>query len=902
MKSLRLAVWLMITSTLLAACGGGGDASSPDVPGLSIDPSTLRLEFVDSQTLPGNGKSTISVRMMALRSDGFENFKVGPEKNITDQVSWTLSQTTLASPVTGQDGKLAFRDYGNGKGLVIDIQSTEQLSVDATASTVNLKGTFKSGSDDGDFTIIPPRTSGGPVIQGKDLILLDPADPNDSETTGYRLLQYFQNADIPENRTPTVLICSNDNTIAQPQTATQGTEQVAVKFVNPFSTGSDNLPRDVILFAVDKETNDSCPVDIPDGAPTKTITLRAATFEQVDICTIINPADAVCNSISGDLNTDVNNGGASIDSCKGLDLDEGTSLLVPAAQRLQFVARYRYNSATDGTTTLEEYRCTQKDDGDDSNNAVWSTDANGLIFEDAPDAEAGFATTKDRVAYAQYVESQGKNPISIVSGNFRTGIPEMQDSLQLELVDARVDAVKIERTDGKNADGSVPDTLYVNSFLDGIEYRAMCRFVELGVENADYQPCPDGLVTWESSKPAIATPTPTNTVTTTLNGAQPTAQTGAFELTVTYIGSDEEISGSRNVTAVDPGALQALRMFMVPNNSKPDEAEIDAFACVGRDDLVSSVSNDEDFVHNGQQFEVYAVFENIPNSSAPNLDNPNDPNSGLVYVTPEDEIQFSAVSGFWSGTWADPASCESAYGEGGLPDLTEDTDGIIVTSPAASFDPNQKGRLQSDGLLRLSTVCVTAFAEESSIPNRAADLQTQDGVVMAEDGSTILVLPAADDTLLARSNDLCETLEPVLTLGGGWDGIEGPGVILPLIYGVSLVADPLLASLTTNDDGGMLPVEEILDGLLYGDFTGLSEDAPDLGFGLATITDGLINGMEGVPGLGLLVDFLDSCLLSQTLDFLGNLLTGILTFDAGAFEDIADINFDNCAAIFEGGL
>ena len=366
-----------------------------------------------------------------------------------------------------------------------------------------------------------------------------------------------------------------------------------------------------------------------------------------------------------------------------------------------------------------------------------------------------------------------------------------------------------------------------------------------------------------------------------------------FTLTVTYIGSDEDISGSRNIEARDPGELQALRLFMVPNQSEPDEVEIDQFACVGRSDLVSSVSNDENFVENGQQFEIYAVFSNIPGSADPNLDDPNAPDSGLVYVTPETEIQFSAESGYWSGSWADPAMCQSISNLGEIPDLGEETGGVIVNSPAASFDPNKKGRLKSDGLLRLNTVCVTGFALQDESKQIPEDIRTVDG-------TTILVLPAADDTLLASSNELCETLEPVLTLGGSLSFVDGdgPGILLPVIYGVSLVADPLLASLVANDDGGLLPVEEILDGLLYGDFTGLSEDAPDLGFGLATITDGLINGVGDVPGLGVLVDFLDSCILSTTLDIVGGLLDFILGLgDTSGFEDI-DFSFEDCAALF----
>ncbi|WP_157581393.1 hypothetical protein [Spongiibacter tropicus] len=893
MKSLRLAVWLLITSSLLAACGGGGDARSPDRPGLSIDPSTMQLEFVDGiTTLPGTGNNRISVRMMALQSDGI-NKNVGPAQNITSRVNWTLTNTPLAALSSDEDGDLSFRTVTrNGIGTVIDIESTQQMEIDAAVVSASITGTFQGTSRVGDFTIVPPTPSGAEQLVGKDLILLDPTIPGDSETNGYRLLQYFTNTSVPENRTHTVVICSSSEfaTVEAGQPVSPGDGVVDVTYTNPFTPDGNNEAKEVILFAVDGDSNDACVGAEPNGERQLKVTLRPATFSSVDICAVINPAGDAC-SAGGAFNEDY------IADCRGLDTD---SIFVPAAQNLQFVARKTFNSTTDTTQTLTEYLCSEE--RENATAPTWSVDEPDIFSSDpAVDPDQGTAATIDRLAYAQLVEVVA-NPNAVVTGNFGEGVPELQDSLTLNLVDARVDAIKIERTDGLNADDpqQSPDTIYVNSFLDGIEYRALCQFSDLSGTEQEFETCPNGLIRWTSSAPDVAEPSAEATPVITLEpktGVQLAQEPFPFTLTVTYIGSDEDISGSRNIEARDPGELQALRLFMVPNKSNPDEVEIDQFACVGRSDLVSSVSNDENFVENGQQFEIYAVFSNIPGSADPNLDDPNGPDSGLVYVTPETEIQFSAESGYWSGSWADPAMCQSISNLGEIPDLGEETGGVIVNSPAASFDPNKKGRLKSDGLLRLNTVCVTGFALKDESKQIPEDIRTVDG-------TTVLVLPAADDTLLASSNELCETLEPVLTLGGSLSFVDGdgPGILLPVIYGVSLVADPLLASLVANDDGGALPVEEILDGLLYGDFTGLSADAPDLGFGLATITDGLINGIEQVPGLGLLVDFLDSCVLSQTLDFLGNLLTGILTFDAGAFEDIADINFDNCAAIFEGGL
>ncbi|QQD18411.1 hypothetical protein I6N98_00600 [Spongiibacter nanhainus] len=196
----------------------------------------------------------------------------------------------------------------------------------------------------------------------------------------------------------------------------------------------------------------------------------------------------------------------------------------------------------------------------------------------------------------------------------------------------------------------------------------------------------------------------------------------------------------------------------------------------------------------------------------------------------------------------------------------------------------------ADGLLRLSTTCVDAFLDENS------DGQRGDGEPGTVDGSTVLVLPAADDALLSFSNELCETLEPVLTLGGGFPGAEGPGIVLPLVYGLGLVVDPILGTLISNDDGGALPVEELISALITGDFSSFGEGAPDIGFGLGTLTSALLDGVGSVPGLGEVVDVLDACLLNPTLSVVDGLLTLLLNFSTEGFENI---NVDDCGAIFE---
>ena len=894
MKSIRLVMWLLAVSSLLAACGGGGDARSPDRPGLSIDPSTMQLEFIDGETsLPGTGNNRISVRMTALQSDGI-NKNVGPAQNITARVAWTLSNTPLAALSTDDNGELKFRTVNGNIGTVIDIESTQQMSIDQAAVAATITGSFKGSSRVGNFTIIPPAPNGQPRLQGDTTILLDPTLPDDSETSGYRLLQYFTNTPVPENRTHKFLICSDSEfaTVEAPQPQTDGVADVT--FTNPFTPDGDNTPVDVKLFAIDAEANSSCDGATPNGERELIVKLRPATFASVDICAVINPANDACSE-NGSFNEEY------IDQCRGVDAD---SIFVPAAQQLQFVAKKTFNSATDPSQTLTEYVCSEE------GREAWSN-SDDIIFAktlDENDNEVrlfnsveGTATTVDRLTYEQLV-ALDDDPSSVVTGNFGEGVRELQDSLELKLVDARVDAISIVRTDGLNPDNDADnrDSLYVNSFIDGIEYRALCRFSDLS-ETQQLETCPNGLIRWASTEPTVAEPSAEATPTVTLQpktNVQLASDPFDFSLTVTYIGSDQDITAERFIEARDPGELQALRLYMRPDSRQPEDIEIDPFACVGRDDLVESVSQDEGFVSGGQQFEVYAVFANVPGSDMPNLENPNAPDSGLVYVTPEDEIQFSAVQGFWSGTWADPAVCQGIQDIGEIPDLGEETDGIIVNDAPASFDPNAKGRLKADGLLRLGTVCVTGFADKASIPQLSTDLQNADGDRVATvDGSTVLVLPAANDELLAGTSPLCETLEPVLTLGGSIEPFGGPGIILPVVYGVSIVADPLLASLSSNDDGGVLPVEAILSGLLYGDFSGIADGAPDIGFGLGTLTGMLIEGQDEVPGLGVLLDFTSSCLLSAPLDVVGGLLDTLLSFftDTSGFDDI---NFDDCTAFF----
>jgi hypothetical protein len=894
MKSIKIAMSLVFASFLLAACGGGGDARSPDRPGLTIDPATLRMEFVNNvSTLPGTGNSRISVRMLALRSDGI-NKNVGPEMVITDQVRWQLS-ANLGSPEKAEldvngDGSPKFRDTVRD-GKVQDILNRVQMGVDDADINATVTGTFtKSGktySKTLPFTVVPPTPAGSPKIVGKELILLDPLIENDSETTNYRLLQYFTNTPIPENITDTVYICSSDTALAEPSAdqpvALNGS--VPVTYKSPFTSDGNNAERQVTLFAIDADSNpNGCVGATSDGIRELTVTIKPATFAKVDICAVINPTASACDE-GGVLDQNL------VASCKGLN---SNSISVPAAQRLQFVARLTYNNVQNPGQTLQVYQCS------DNDNDVWSTRDGDLIYSSDPkvDPKEGFAVTVDGATYDELKAAGGIALTSVVTGNFGNNVPDLADTLELNLVGPRVDEIKIERVDGLNNDTNGPDTLYVNSFLDGIEYRALCKFTELAGGTGAFEACPNGLIEWESSVPATALPIPDTSVNTTLT-AQAGATSGQLDLKLTYFGSDEPVSVTRPVNAVDPGTLTELRLFMVPNGNEPDTLAEDEFACVGRDNLVETLEDGEQFVRGGQQFEAYANFSGLQGSTdlpteGDLLGADNTSTTRLLRVTDQSNIAFTAIPGFWSGDFADPAECQTAINDSvPVEDISGGIGEFAVVDGAASFDPNKKGRLKSDGLLRLSTVCVQAQADTDLDSN----FETK-----SVDGASVLVLPAADDKLLTYSNELCEVLEPVLTMSSfPGAGFETPGVILPVIYGISLVADPLLATLISNDDGGTIPAEAIIEGLVTGDFSALDPSAPDLGAGLGDLTSLLLSGGDQLPaGLGAIVDAVDACLAAPVLSVTDALLDTLLGFNPEDFQNFDDTFYDDCINLFEG--
>ncbi|WP_372865074.1 hypothetical protein [Spongiibacter sp.] len=875
MKSIKLALSLTLASSVIVACGGGGDARSPDRPGLSVDPSTLQIKFVnDNNALAGTGNNRISVRMLALRSDGI-NKNVGPAQVLTSKTLWSLKDSDLGSPVAATLAE-DFREISGLSGKVQDILSSRRLSVDDSPINTTITGVYRHNGQDypitAAYTIQPPVAMGEPFISGPTTIVLNPLDANDTATGKYSLLQALQNLASRENRTHTARFCENSEfleiTETQPRPTTDG--DVDILFSNPFADGTTSQ-LSVEIYAVDADK--TCDDTTAKRYGPITVNLVAGTVSDVAACVITNPADDTC-SAAGDLNANY------VGSCIGLDSDE---VNVPAAQHLQMAARLTYTNPQDQQQpALNIFKCASPQ------RLAWSADPQ-QIFSAVPDAANGNGSTANRLDFDNIAAADRfSNVTATYTRNPEAGADAtaISDTLKLNLKGAEVAEIRIDRVDGQSG----PDKIFLNVFREGIEYEAKCRFSDFGVESSDFVTCPSSLTSWTVSPEGIVAPQPSSGSRTDLTPVETPNGSGEVTLTATYSGGLQPISASRNVLTEEDSIVE-LRLFMQPNGNDPDTLAIDQFACVGRDDLVGTLREGE-FIRGGQQFKAYALFASSGETATPQawLDAPNSADSQLRDISDQAEVRFSAVSGYWQD------GCASGLSGTPLPpELVSQfpSDLPVGSAPAAGFDEDRKGYLKSRGLLRLSTVCVQAFIDP--------DLDGfTEGDTTSVDGSTVLVLPVADDDLLTYSNELCETLEPVLTLGGTFPGMEGsPGIVVPLLYGISLIADPVLAALATNEDGGALPVEEILTALITGEFSqlGAPQDSP---VGLGDITSGLLNGVEAVPGLGIIVDVLDACLVAPTTDALGIILTGVLGTDPAAFGDLANISPDDCTNLFSG--
>ena len=906
MKTNTLALSLTLAASLLVACGGGGDARSPDRPSPGLDPSSLRIDFPNGSQLAGTGTNSIQARMLALQTDGVEN-NLGPELNVTAGTQWTLGGS-IGSPAIAKLAD-AVRDAGQLRD-VLDIISTVRLASTDTQKNLTitgkypLKGTTYTITEP--FTVVPPLVSGNKYISGQTVIAFNPSNPQAKANANYQLLQNLQGLPgVTENSTANATFCSSNSKLAFGPTVVpaNGAAFAPATISNPF-TESDQSQVSVTITAVSNAQGAPVPCG-SEGAieiASLVVNLIPATVSKVTVCAVANPAADACNGVSSNQNFFKTQ---YLSSCKGLD---NSTVKVPAAQRLQLVAELTYtNPQNPNQQPVVEYQCKGPDV------LAWSATPT-TIFSEGPDAVDGDASLVSQSAYAALPVS---DRTSVAKGTYTNDLGTTQqtvisDTLNLQLVDAEVTAIKIVRADGQTPANDT-DTIFLNVFNDGIDYIAMCTFKDF--DSTDTIACPATFVSWELNNTDRLSVSPKqNSNTTTVNPKDGAAAgDGSAVLRARYTDGISDVQATRTINAVDDEVVE-LHLYQASNANSPDEVSIDEFSCVGRTDLVGTVADGENYLRGNQRFYAFALFESGTEAmSDAFLANPKADGSPLVDVTDRERLIFSALSGYWSGNSSASPSCVSSAapslpGADGIPGLDQlpsldqlpgfdqvpgldQIPGLPETSstPAASFSGQTKGSLESRGLLRLSTVCVQAFIDSDNDGFTEGDIVTQEG-------STVLVLPAADDDLLVFSNELCETLEPVLTLGGNFPGLEGPGIVLPLVYTISTIADPILTALATNDDGGAIPGEEIVNALITGNFSTINENFPDSPIGgLGQVTNALLG--DGSP-LSPVITGLDACVVDPLTTVVGTLLDALLGLNPGAFSELTGISFDDCQDVF----
>lgn len=891
MKTNTLALSLTLAASLLVACGGGGDARSPDRPNPGLDPSSLRIDFPLGNQLAGTGTNSIPVRMLALQTDGVE-VNLGPELNVTAGTQWSLAGTpdSLTFASLAND----VRDAGQLR-TVLDILSSKRLLSTDTVKNLDIIGRYNFQGTPytitEPFTIVPPVASGPKYISGQTTIAFNPDDANATVAANYQLLQNLQGLPgVTENTTVNATFCSNNGNFVFGPTSVpaNGAAFAPATISNPF-TPTNQSQVSVRIRAIPKaNTCDQVEANVPEIA-SLIVNIIPATVSKVTVCAVTNPAVDACSdnpSNQSFFKTQY------LSSCKGLD---NATVRVPAAQRLQLVAELTYtNPGNPNQPPFVEYQCSSP------GSLVWSATPT-TIFSEGPRPTEGDASLISQAAFAALPAA---SRTSTAKGIYKAGL---SDTVNLQLVDAEVTAITIVRADGAMPANNT-DTILLNVFNDGIDYIAMCTFLDF--DSTDTIACPPAFVTWNVNKPAILKVNPAaNSNTTTVSPVENTTGSGTVLLQAKYKDGISDVSATRTIEAVDDDVVE-LHLYQASNANSPDVVSIDEFSCVGRTDLVGTLADGETYIRGSQRFYAYALLESGVNDMSPEfLANPKAEGSPLIDVTDKERLIFSAIPGYWSGNASDSPSCVSSAfslpGADALPGIPgvdslpgfdqipglDQLPGLpeMSSTPAASFSGEEKGSLQSRGLLRLSTVCVQAFIDSDEDDDGFPD-------IIAKEGSTVLVLPAADDDLLQYSNELCETLEPVLTLGGNFPGLGGPGIVIPLVYNISTLVDPILAALATNDDGGAIPGEEIVQALITGNFSVINPAFPDSPIGgLGQITDALLG--DGSP-LSPVIEALDACLVDPATSAVETLLNALLGFSPGDLANLTGISFDECQGIF----
>jgi hypothetical protein len=852
MTSKRLALSLAFASSfLLVACGGGGDAKSPDRPNLRLDPATLRIDFPQGAELPGTASNKTPVRLLGLQTD-LINTNLGPELNVTTQANWSITGNPVGSLRDPRVAQLAedFRRAGNLRDVQDILSTIRLLTTDDTINAkikyvLNFKG--KNYSDEAAFTVVPPKPLGPPFIGGPSDIAFNPLEPNATYTTDYQLLQALVDLSVRENQTDTVNFCTDKpNIVAFEETPYDGA--VATTFTSPFTVDNNSDIVNVIISTVrapltcDKLGTRSDPNDanspLIKPVAQKTVRVIPAIVTAMEVCGITNPALNICSQSTGSLNPDF------IENCKGLDSPGNiiNSINVPAGENTQMVAKLSYtNPANLNQPLLTQYQCSGKD------RLSWTTeptvfDGNGL------DSKGGFGDFISQAAYEAIKSSGPQSKVTATFNNGESATPKtISANLTLKLTDANVTSLAVNPVNHVKS-----NTVLLNLLGRGIAYSTACTFGSVN-KTVDAE-CGDGNISWsvsDSNLLAIDNSQGSNVTVSSVDGVTE----GSAVLTAKYtgLGGPHEVITTIDVE-IDP--IVSVRLLQKKRESEGGARDTsvkvtDSFSCLSTTSPTPPAGKEP--LPPAIQYYAHAMFQSQSSGlSGSEIINLPATDSRYFDITNQPGVTFAAIPGYWSGNTSTDRICYSATEE---PTQSPEEDGdpevptadallklptglIIANLPAlpgdykdpAQFSQDQRGRMEPIGIQRFATVCVRVFIDTNGNGkyNPAPDPSTP-GEPISYEGSSVLISGDGESP-----NGFCKSNEPRIEA----EQSSGPDnqATLPSVYALGLYSDPFLQ----NSEG--MQSAQISSALATGEFPTLDGSIEALGFGQDNFPDNIPSG------------------------------------------------------------
>jgi hypothetical protein len=852
MNTKLLSISLALVTSVLVACGGGGDARSPDRPSPSLDPVSLRVDLPFGNELAGLGTNKvadgISARMVGLQTDGVES-DLGPELNVTEGTTWTITGP-IGNPAIA--GLAASVRNINGLGNVKDILSTEFLAEPAGKKTLRLTGTYLykgvTYSRFADFIVVPPTRVGPPFIDGPEIIPFDPLqDSNATEEASYELSQELKDVAKPENRTGEAKFCANKAFFTFADYA-EGQTSALATISNPFNSSNSQESITVIISAI--SPNDECETlydDVTDNnAPTfavKTVKIVPATVKSVDVCVITNPPALTCKS-NGELDQDI----VATTSCNGLDSATTvvTEATVPAGEMLQMVAKIQYKTES-VNANFSRYQCSG------AGVLSWSANPAAIYSNSSFSTTAGTATLIGQAAYNQ-LRNDTSNNNSLVTGSYKnSSTGTVTGNLRLMLSDAEVESITIRPVDNNGTVGipSADKKYQINYSLlqKDQSFVAFCKYADPAIPEAR---CGDSTIKWTVGSPTILKVAPVQDVMTKASPATPNAiVNGESTLTATYKNSTLK-SDQVTVKVIDDSLVALYLLQQQDDPAQP--AVVDQFSCLGSGNYSISASQENGFdfsmVPGSRQFKAHALLKSAVDAGAnPDTVNPADL-SILEDVTELPSVIFTADVGYYDSA---NKTCVVAPITEPLP---------IPSSKPAEFSGETNGLLVTQGDARLGTMCIRVYVDaddnQAYTPAKPAEggAPAVEADPLSKNGASVLIQPAGTIALQGQAGSACQIFDPLLSAN---DDLSNQ-LLLPALFNLGYLGDPAISALPVGDLVNQIPVDALLDAILTGDFSAIpgADQLPvpipsDLD-GVQAIVEGLIATLTGGGGEGLPTD------------------------------------------------